>query len=412
MERLLIRRALLIDTDPAAVALPSHDLLVEDGRVAAVGQDLPAHDAAEVIDGTGLIVLPGFVDAHRHVWQAALRGIATDVDLDGYLRLVLGEIAPRYRPSDVHVGTLAGALECLASGITTVQDHSHVLFTPDHAEAAILALRGSGIRAVLALGQPVFGDGLTADQIRRVHRDHFAPAPDDLITLALGPLGPSYSPMEDVTDSFALAAELGLRVFSHVASGPVAELPVAALRSAGLLGPNITFAHGNSLPDEELALIAEAGAAMAVCPAVEARMGFGPPLADRLRRHGVTAGLGVDVVSATAGDMFSLMRAMLTSGGLSPADVLRHATAGGAAALGLADRVGSLAPGAAADLVFLRATDTNLLGGHHDPVATVVTAAHPGNIQAVLIAGQRVPLETPPDLPAALAASAAHVTAG
>ncbi|TDC15377.1 amidohydrolase [Streptomyces sp. 8K308] len=413
MERLLIRDALLIDTDPEAIALPTHDLLVEGGRIAAVGPGLATPPEATVIDGRQLIVLPGFVDAHRHVWQAALRGIAADdTDLGDYLTRVLGEIAPRYRPSDVHVGTLAGALECLTSGITTVQDYAHILFTPDHAEAAILALRGSGIRAVLGLGQPPFGEGLTADQIRRVHREHFAPAPDDLITLALAPLGPAYSPMAAVEEAWGLAAELGLRIFTHIGSGPIAKRPIATLRSAGLLGPHLTFAHGNSLPDDELALITEAGAAVVACPAVEARMDFGPPLPDRLRAHGVTAALGVDVVSATAGDMFSLMRAALTGGRLSPADVLRQATIGGATALGLADRVGSLGVGKDADLVLLRATDINLLGGRHNPVATVVTAAHPGNVHTVLVAGQPVPLDVPADLTTALAASAAHVTAG
>jgi cytosine/adenosine deaminase-related metal-dependent hydrolase len=148
-----------------------------------------------------------------------------------------------------------------------------------------------------------------------------------------------------------------------------------------------------------VARIADAGAAVAIAPAVEAQMGHGAPMVGRLRRHGVITGLGVDVVTTVAGDAFSLMRAALLTSQLADtsrlraADVLRLATLGGAAALGLADQVGSLRPGKQADLLLLRATDANLVGGRHDPIGTVVTAAHPGNIAAVYVAGQRMDIK-------------------
>jgi cytosine/adenosine deaminase-related metal-dependent hydrolase len=116
----------------------------------------------------------------------------------------------------------------------------------------------------------------------------------------------------------------------------------------------------------------------------------------RLRKAGVTTGLGVDVVTTVAGDMFSLMRAaMLTSQlgegpRLTAADMLRTATLDGAAALGMADRIGSLRPGKQADIVLLRVDALNLVGGLHDPIGAVVTAAHPGNVDTVLVAGQVV----------------------
>ncbi|MBV9846441.1 MAG: hydrolase, partial [Kutzneria sp.] len=105
MDRLLIRNGLVIDTEPAPTALRGHDILVTDGRIVAVGVGLAAAGAT-VVDATDRIVLPGFVDTHRHTWQTALRGIAVDTDLRGYLDLVAARIAPRYRPSDVYTGTL------------------------------------------------------------------------------------------------------------------------------------------------------------------------------------------------------------------------------------------------------------------------------------------------------------------
>lgn len=121
-------------------------------------------------------------------------------------------------------------------------------------------------------------------------------------------------------------------------------------------------------------------------------MGHGAPMVRRTRALGVHTGLGADSVTAVAGDMFSIMRATLLtaqfSGGVhvTPADVLRMATIEGAAAIGVADRVGSLGVGKHADLVVLRADDLNLVGTS-DPVAAVVTAAHPGNIERVFVGG-------------------------
>lgn len=428
MNRLLIRNGLVIDTDPAPSVRPGCDVLVENGRIAAVGTnlvvpsvsaaataDVPGLASVEIVDATDRIVLPGFVDTHRHTWQAALRGIAADVSLAEYLDLVMRQIGPRYRPSDVYTGTLAGALEALASGITTLQDYSHAQYSPDHADSSVAALRVSGIRAVFGYGSPVFSPGQGPDEVRRVRREHFGDG-GGLVTMALAPVGPSYGSAEAVLEDWNLAKELGLRIFTHVGSGPVARRPIEALRAAGLLDEDITFVHGNSLPDDELELIARAGAAVSVTPAVEARMGHGAPMVGRLRRHGVTTGLGVDVVTSVAGDMFSLMRAALLTNylgegpRLNPADVLRLATLDGAAALGMADQVGSLRVGNHADLVLLRATDVNLLGGRHDPIATVVTAAHPGNIDAVYVAGRRVPTDLPASLYHDVGASIDHLT--
>ncbi|WP_086826963.1 amidohydrolase family protein [Allokutzneria sp. NRRL B-24872] len=404
---MLIQNATLIDTSPAPVVLRGHDLLVEHGRIAAVGVGLPT-TGRSVVDGTDRIVLPGFVDTHRHTWLTALRGSTADMGLMAYLDLVLGRIAPRYHPDDVFASTLAGAIEALASGVTTVQDFAHIAYTKAHADASVSALRESGIRAVFAYGQPVFGEGSGSGAVRAVHAEHFSGS-TGLVTMALAATGPSYSSMENVRADWALAEELGLRVYTHVGSGPVAEHPVDALRQAGLLSSEITFAHGNSLADSELALISTARAAVSICPAVEARMGHGAPMADRLAAHGVTTGLGVDVVTTVAGDMFSLMRATLQTSSLSAADVLRLSTVEGAAALGMAERIGSLSVGKQADLVVLRATDANLVGGEHDLIEAVVTCGHPGNIESVLVAGKPARTKVSADLAQALRLSAKRV---
>jgi cytosine/adenosine deaminase-related metal-dependent hydrolase len=395
----LIRNGCVIDTEPVPVVRRNTDVLIDGGRIVGVGTGLPA-DAADVIDATGRIVLPGFVDAHRHLWEAPLHGIATTVDLTGYMNLVNGELARRFRPVDVRIATLAGALECLDAGITTVQDYSHIQHSPEHTDAAITGLRESGIRAVFGYGAPVFADPVSADrwatELRRVRDTHFADP--DLVTMALAAAGPAYGPLDAVMRDWRVADDLGLPLVLHIGVGPLTNEPIALLRQHNLLRAGILYVHGNSLADPELALIAESGGAMAIAPAVEAQMGHGAPVVNRLRAAGVVTGLGVDVVTSAASDMFTLMRAALlssqlsetTSAALTPADVLRMATLDGATAMGLGDRVGSLRVGKQADLILLNTNGLNTLGGHRDPIGTVVVNAHPGNVDTVLVAGRIV----------------------
>jgi cytosine/adenosine deaminase-related metal-dependent hydrolase len=375
----VLRNATVIDTDPVA-AMPGTDVLVRDGRIAAVGKGLRA---ATVIDCTDRIVLPGFVDTHRHLWQMLLRSFSVEMSLGEYLEKLLRPLQAVVTPDELRIGTLAGALECLASGVTTVQDYS---FAPTfaHAEAAVQGLRESGVRAMFGYGQAVFGSPCSPDDVRRG-----AGLGGGLVDIALAPLGPSFSDAEVVEADWRLAKDLGLRVVTHLAGE---GRPVSVLRDRGLLDENTTFAHGNGLAEDELKLIADSGAGVSIAPALEAEMGHGAPMVRRTRALGVPTGLGVDSVTVVAGDMFSLMRATLMSAHLSegvhvtPADVLRMATVEGAAAIGMADRVGSLGVGKHADLVVLRAGDLNLLGAA-DPVAAVVTAAHPGNVERVFVGG-------------------------
>ncbi len=394
MPGLLLRHGDVIDTEPEPVLHRDTDVLIEDGKIAAVGRDLPVGDA-EVVDAGNRIVLPGFVDTHRHLWQTALRSTVLDVDLRAYLEVILGTFAPRYRPEDMYTGNLAGALECLDSGITTVQDFSHLQYSVAHSEAAITALRESGIRAVFGHGYPVSDPAARRpEDVRLVHERYFA-GDTGPVTMALAPIGPAWTPIELVRQDWGLAEELGLPIMVHIGSGPTLPRPIDFLREHGLLRPNTLYVHGNSLPDEDLRLIADSGAAMSITPAVEAQMGHGAPTVNRLRAFGITTGLGVDVVTSVAGDMFSLMRATLLTSHVSPgervstADVLRLATLDGARALGLGEKIGSLRAGKEADLVLLRADAVNLAGAH-DPIGAVVTAAHPGNVDSVLVAGKFV----------------------
>ncbi|MHA6618105.1 amidohydrolase family protein [Pseudonocardia sp. DLS-67] len=394
MAELLVRGGCVIDMRPHPVVLRDTDVHVVDGRIAAVGPGLVV-PGADVVDARQRIVLPGFVDTHRHGWQSVLRASALDVDLGGYLERVAGRLARALGPDDVATASLLTGLECLDAGVTTVQDHAHIAFTPEHAAAVVEGLQAAGVRAVFGYGRPVLSEPQPwrPGDVRRV-RQEVLPGDDGLVTMMLAALGPTHGGVEEAVADWNLARELGLRVAVHIGASPEVPRPVALLRELGIVAPGTLYVHGNSLPDDELGLIAGTGGALSITPAVEARMGHGAPVLGRARARGVPTGLGVDVVTTVPGDMFSVMRAALlsvdASGGerVPMADVVAAATLGGATALGMADRIGSLRPGAQADIVLLR-TDAVGAAGGHDPVGLAVNA-HPGLVDTVLVAGRVV----------------------
>ena len=403
MQSMLLRNGLVIDTEPAPVAHPNWDVLIEGGRIAATGPNLSAPAGTTVVDATDRIVLPGFVDTHRHVWQAVLRSVAVNKTLMEFHKLVRQEVGPRVRPDDLRAGTLLGALECLDAGVTTVQDFAYargdrrqqrdesVYSGPDLAypDAALDALRTAGIRSV-------FGQLLTPyDQAGFREAIALRGPGDTLLNVVAASVGPANQEPDAVFADWQLADDLGLPIVTHVNSGPVNKRPIELLRDNGMLRANTLYIHANTLADDELAMIGESGASVSITAAVEAQLGHGAPTIGRLRTANVNAGVGVDVVTTVAGDLFSMMRALLMSSYLSPgprvspADVLRMATLDGAIALGLGDQVGSLKAGKQADIVLLRADDLNL-AGTLDPIGAVVTSAHPGNVDTVLVAGNVV----------------------
>ncbi|MGP3958603.1 amidohydrolase family protein [Nonomuraea sp. 3N208] len=389
---MLIKNGVVIDTEPEPVVLGRADVRIEDGAIAEVGPGLPDVPGAEVIDAAGRFVLPGFVDTHRHTWQAAIRAAAPDVDFPGYMRRVVGELAPRHRPEDVYAGNLGGALECLDAGITTLLDWSHIQFSPGHTEAALQALRESGIRAVFGYchgGEP----GGLVSETRRVREQ----LPDGLVTMALAALGPEIAGEERALVEWRLAKELGLPVTCHLGNNPEGT-GLAFLEANGLLDTPTTFVHALHYTDEEFKRIAASGGSVSLAPVDEMNLGIGYPATGRARAAGVPTGLGADTVACSPGDMFSLMRTihLLERGrpdgaglGFTTRDALRMATIEGAQVLGMDGVIGSLRPGKQADLVLLR-TDRLGMAAAHDPIGAIVLNADTSSVDTVLVAGRVV----------------------
>jgi cytosine/adenosine deaminase-related metal-dependent hydrolase/ribose/xylose/arabinose/galactoside ABC-type transport system permease subunit len=399
--RKLIRGGIVLSLDPEVGDFAEADVLFDGDRIAAIGPGLAADDA-EVIDASGMIVMPGFVDSHRHIWEGILRNIGTDVPLEGrvsYISFVLRTLAPAFRPEDAYAGNLVSAVGAIDAGITTLLDWSHIQASPAHTDAVVQALRDSGLRAVFGYGFPWWGkwEERQPSWFVRAATEHFS-SPDGLLTLALAAPGPEFVDFEVARDHWKLARETGARITAHVGVGTYGQdAKVQEMGEAGLLGPDTTYIHCTTLNDTEIQMIVDTGGTVSLASPVEMMMGHGMPPIQKFLDRGLKPSLSVDVETNVPNDMFTQMRSVIAlqhvladeagKPGITMRDVLSYATMEGARAHGLEDKVGSLTVGKAADLILLRTDKINVIP-INDPVTAVVAGMDTSNVDSVFIAGR------------------------
>src|SRR6202021_182057 len=150
--RTLFKDGTIVTMDAKVPNLPTGDVLVDGGRIAAVGVNLQA-GGAEVIDATGSIVMPGLIDAHHHMWLGVMRRMMPDVDdLFAYIDIVAETLGAHYRPLDMYLSTKLTAIASLDAGVTPIIDACHSSRSPQHTDAALDALDDAGIRALHMVG--------------------------------------------------------------------------------------------------------------------------------------------------------------------------------------------------------------------------------------------------------------------
>jgi cytosine/adenosine deaminase-related metal-dependent hydrolase/ribose/xylose/arabinose/galactoside ABC-type transport system permease subunit len=400
-ERTLIKGAFVLSIDPQIGEIDDCDVLVDGDRIVAVGRGLVAGDA-DVIDASGMIVMPGFVDSHRHIWEGVLRNIGTDVPLEGrssYISHVLHKLAPAFRPEDAYVGNLLSALGAIDAGITTLLDWSHIQASPEHTDAAVEALHNSGLRAVFAYGFPWWGkwDERQPSWFVRAATEHFS-TPDQLLTLALAAPGPEFTDFEVTRDHWKLAREAGARISTHVGVGSYGlDGKFEQFGRSGVLGPDTTYIHCTTLSDTEIQMIVDTGGTVSLAAPVEMMMGHGMPPIQRFLDRDLKPSLSIDVETNVPTDMFNQMRSVyalqrsVAAGQGKPAitarDVLEYATIEGARANGLDVKVGTLTPGKQADIIMLRTNRMNVTP-RNGPATAVATGMDTGNVDTVMIAGR------------------------
>jgi len=390
-ERVLIKGGVVLTMDAKLGDFDRADVLIEGTKIVAVGPNLQA--TATVIEASGMIVMPGFVDSHRHIWQGPLRNILPDGTLGQYFKSIGGTARAAYRPEDVYAGDLLSSWGAMNAGITTLLDWSHISNTPEHSDAAIKGLVESGIRGVYGYG---FGGAEAKgaqypQDIRRLRKQYFSSS-DQLVTLALAT---AFNP-----DHWRIAREVGAPITLH-ANGTNELMPLA---NAKLMGPDVTYIHCCRLSAEEWKFIADTGGGVSMASPVEMEMGHGIPPIQQALDLKLPTSLSNDVETSVAAEFFTQMRTIFVlqrmqvlareragEKNLPPLmtvkQVLEIATIGGARVNHLDKKVGSLTPGKEADIVLLAANRINVMP-LNNAYAAVVQGMDTSNVDTVFVAGK------------------------
>lgn len=397
--RIVIRGGCVLTMGAKTPNFAEADVLIEDGRVRDVGQGL-RHRDAEVIDATDTVVMPGFIDAHRHTWQTLLRNL-------GSPPASMETVGEAHNPDDIYAATLVGLLSAAQAGITTLVDWADIPRGDDFADAALQAHSDSGIRTVFVASPPEWAGSseLEAQDLKRITQ-RIADG-NGLTTAAFGSgRSVGIGSLADIASDWSMARELGLHIHAHAGRSAADEGAIAALAQKDLLGGDVTLIHCSYASGEDLDAIAASGTSVVLTPSTEMTDGMGAPPIQALIDRKIRPGLGVDTDREAPGDILAQMRATISlqhatyfdlrlagKAGLpnlmTTREVIRHGTVDGARSVGLADVTGSLEPGRFADIVVLRTDRPNIIP-INDPIGAVVWGMDTSNVDSVLVGGQPI----------------------
>jgi 8-oxoguanine deaminase len=421
MTTLLLRHARLLATfDDANRTFEDGGIFARDGVIEYAGPSDGLPPSADVtIDASGLVVLPGLVNTHHHFFQTLTRNlpIAQDVPLFPWL-VAHYPIWGRITPEGVRSATAIAIAELMLSGCTTAADHGYLWKNGARVDDQIGIAREMGFRFHASRGSMSIGQskgGLPPDEIVededailqdcvRVIDTYHDPARFAMTRIVIAPCSPFSVSTDLMRASAALARARGLTLHTHLCETHDEETyclerfgkrPVALAAGLDWTGPDVWYAHGIAMNDEEIGLLGQSRTGVAHCPSSNMRLGSGiaPILAQH--RSGMRVGIGVDgsasndashLLEETRQAML-LQRVVHGAGALSARDALRFATRGGAAVLGR-DDIGYLAPNMAADFIGVRLDSLPLAGGAvHDPLAALVFCRTP-QVDLSVIAGK------------------------
>ena len=394
-----IANAYVMTMDGALGDIADGAVHVKDGAIVAVGKDVSGGGGE--IDGTGMIVMPGLVETHWHMWNTLYRSFAGDKPEEGYFPTV-ARFGQQMTPDDIFQSTRLSAAEAINSGTTFVHSWCHNVRSKAHAEADIRALAELGIRARHSCGWPQgMPDTQSADQgpVESFAKDWKSWSNDGLIGLGVtwrgqfraGPIKPEiYQP------EFDNARTLGLPITVHVASARKAANQIEPLYKAKLMGKDVQLIHTLSASPAELDMIKESGSSVSVSPGSELRIGYGYPQISELLAKGIPLGISIDTSALTgSSNLFAVLKLARDSENaraesetkMSARKALELGTIGGAQSMGIDDKVGSLKPGKRADLIAINTNALNM-AVVTDPAHLVLEATGPENVDTVVVDGR------------------------
>jgi 5-methylthioadenosine/S-adenosylhomocysteine deaminase len=396
----------IVPVEPPGAVLESHAIAIRERDIVGIGPsaEIAARyrsDERVLLDEH--VLIPGLVNLHTHSPMALMRGLADDLALMDWLRNHIWPAETQLMsPAFVRDGTLLACAEMLRGGITCFSD---MYFFP---EAVAEATLEAGMRAaigmiVIEMPSPYAGDARDYLAKGLAMRDAFRDEP--LLSFCLAPHAPytvSDATFERIA-TYAAELDVPIEIHLHETEDEIRESvaahhtrPIARLERLGLLGPGLIAVHAVHMQESEIDLLAQHGCSVAHCPSSNLKLASGIAPIPAMLKKGINVGLGTDgAASNNRLDVLTEMRlaALLAKGGsgdptVVPAHVALHmATLAGAKALGLDQRIGSLASGKRADITAVRLTDLELTP-LYDPVSHLVYAAGREHVTHVWIDGK------------------------
>jgi 8-oxoguanine deaminase len=406
--RVLFKNALVVATmDESRSEIKNASVLVEDNRIAVIGPaDVLPQTADDVIDMRGHVVLPGLINTHHHMYQSLTRAVpaAQDASLFEWLK-ALYPIWAGLTPEMIRVSTQTAMAELLLSGCTTSSDHLYLYPNgsrlDDSIEAAVeIGMRFHAVRGAMSVGESKGGlppDSVVEDErsilkdMQRLVETYHDPADCAMCRVVLAPCSPFSVSQDLMRESAVLARQMGVSLHTHLAENDddiayslekFGCTPAQYAEDLGWTGADVWHAHCVKLDDDGIERFARSGTGVAHCPCSNMRLASGIAPIGKMRRAGVSVGLGVDGSASNDGAhmMGEARQAMLLARvGFGPAamtarEALEMATRGGAKVLNRTD-IGMLKPGMAADIVAFDVGDIEHAGALHDPLAALVFSA-------------------------------------
>lgn len=403
MADILIRGVTILTMEESENIIENGEISIQGDRIAALGPrgSVSVEEQAErIIDGSGMIAMPGFINCHTHAAMTMLRSYADDMPLMDWLSEKIWPAEDKLEPEDIYWGTMLCCLEMIKSGTTTFADMYFIM------DQVALAVKKSGLRACLSRG--MIGSnpnaGLALEESVNFFKEWHGGA-GGRIKVMFGPHAPYTCPPEYLKQVIELAGKYGAGLHIHVAetkseveqiNNSYGKTPVRHLDSVGLFELPVLAAHCVHLDDADIEILARNNVGVAHCPESNMKLASGVAPVARLIEAGVNVGLGTDGAASNNNlDMLEEMRsaAMLQkvytgNPTVIPAlTALRTATANGARVLGLADEIGLLKAGMKADLILID-TRRPHFRPQHNLIANLVYAAHSADVDTVIVNGE------------------------
>lgn len=403
----LIRNGMVITVDRNKGVLPRADILIRNGVIEKIGRGLSAHGAQQ-IDATDMIVMPGFVNSHYHMWSAIGRSFTARNGGFSYYP-AKSATSGLYTPEDFYNSVLLACAELVNGGTTTVHNWSHNTRSAAHADAELRAHQNSLLRARYSYGHI---DKLPVDEVNtfndlaRVRREWFgANSPfDGLVHLGLNLRGPQQSTEAVFHEEMKFVKKSGLPVAIHAPQEAPNNVDAVDYERRGYLGPDFMIAHYIPATAEDLAAMARTKTPLSFATHSELRLsstGDARAALFAMRAAGLTISLSSDATSIAPPDMFEMMRFTWNLGvpwagtpserasAVSVQEVIEMATINGAIAMGIGDMTGSITEGKRADIILVRAKDLNIwpIGNIETAIVQSGTAS---NVDTVLVDGRLI----------------------